>query len=415
MNVAIDRHVDDIVTDEYRRLQSELVPLVAGRLDATDIHFSVREIDRFYNQAWHALLASLHVKAAVPDRATFLAETTFRRAVDAFRVTNPDRNIDADVLEALGIQDPIAEAPEQQSALGAASDRLRAESSQRELQPAALQIVHGMTEPEIAEKLGVPLERLEAILADVRAQVDPALEGIGDDELCTEDPSLVTRFALGAFDPRSDEYRDAVRHLKDCDPCRRRALAARAVAASTAPSGSMFVALTGLRSFGDGSAPIAGGPAPGAPRAASPLVGGAQRPRRSFKKILAGVAAAAVLLFGAFNLFGSGGDADKTAQTAAVSSNAAAEKAKAKKAKAKAKAKRKARAARERRAKKRAAARRRAAARARARANAQAATPVRTPTVATPAPQATPQPVQTKPKSNPQPKPSTDPSQEFGN
>ncbi len=416
MSFVVDRRADDLVADEFRRLSADVVPDAAARLNAVGADFSIREVDGFYNQAWHALYSSLQAGDPPRDRAGFLAEATFRRGVDEFRSINPDGRLETDVLEAVGIQDPVGETADQQRALAAVSEQLRSGSSQRELQPAALRVVYGMPEMDVWDRLGVPLDRLEVVVESAVSEISSALEEFEPGEPCEDKLLLVNRFALGGFDPRSDGYRDAVEHLKGCDGCRRHVLEARTIAAAASPSGQMLVALTGSSNLGPG-APA--GPPPGAPRAASPLSARPPKRPRSAGKAVAWLAAAAVLLFGIVTVFGSGGGDQPAAGTAAVSSMSASEKSEAEAAA----EKRKARAAKKRRAqlrakKRRAAARKRAAARraaaARTRANAQSASPVTTPQVAAPQ-TTTQQQAPAAPKPQPQPKPSTDPSEEFGN
>lgn len=421
MSVIIDRRADDLVADEYEKHRAEVGRLVAHRLEDAGIQFTATVIDSFYNQAWHGVFARLQTTDEIGNLETLLAETTYRRAVDEYRAMNPERRTDHEVLEALGLSDPIAQTPEQQKALRDTSEELRSGTSQRELQPAALCYVYGLPQLDVWDRLGIGLDRLEAIVDELTSEIEPALEGLEEGEWCDDRAPLINQYALGVFEPRSDEYREAVKHLKECAGCRRHAIGSRAVTAITVPSGQMLIALTGSLNLGAGVAPVPTGPAPGFPRAASPITSvGAKRPRNR-AKVAAMIAAAAIVLFGGFSLLsgGDGSSEDSAADTAAVSSTTASEKAKAKAAK----AKRKARAAKKRRAERRDEARARARARKRAAARrAAAAQPAQTnasvPATVTPQVQqqvqSVPQ-IQTKaPTQQSTPKPSTDPSQEFG-
>ncbi|MFT4050610.1 MAG: hypothetical protein QM648_12340, partial [Solirubrobacterales bacterium] len=337
MSVVFDPRADDAVAEEHLRLNAEVVSAAAERLDAIGIRFALSEIDVFYGQAWHALISAHQARELPVDRATFLIDTTFRRAVDEFRTANPERGLDPEVLEALGIQNPLAETAEQQRELAAAAKILRSDFSQRELQPAALAVIHGLPAREIESALGVPEQRVEVVVAQVEAELGAAFEEdevVDEAERCAEQASLINRFALGAFDPRSDQYRDAVRHLKGCEACCAHAVRARAFAAVVIPSGQLLAALTGSSQL-----PGSSGPAQGAPRAAAPIATSAAapsgcKPHRDSRKLMIGIIVAALLFFAGLSLFGSDRGDQQTASTAAVSGKSASEKSKARAARA---------------------------------------------------------------------------------
>lgn len=429
MSTATNGLVGEIVGHEFDSFRGEVTRSAGADLAASKIEVGPFALDSFYNQAWFGVYARIHAGEPVGIHEGLLTEIAKRRAVDEFRTAHPDRHLDYEVLEAVGIADPLEETVAQQKALHARSEYMRAEFNMWELQAATLHCVFGYPLPDAAQKVGMNAAHMEPVVADITGGINDVLGSSDEVKPCADRAGLINQFAFGVFGPRSDEYREAVKHLEACPGCRKHVLTARTVTAVTISSRAVVVALTGGIAAGAprAASPVAARPrvAPETERRAIPPIPPAPTTAVAYAKPSGGgrrkaiiAAAVAALLIGGFgisNALSGGGSSESSVKTAQTDSQAAADK----RAKAKAaKAKRKARAAKKHRAEKRRATKRRhareraAAARRRAAAtqNASATVPAQTqqPVAVIPqqAPAATPKPKAT-------PAPSTDPSQEF--
>jgi hypothetical protein len=429
-NTTLAPQAGEIFGHEYDSYRAGVSSAVAAELAAAKIPASAAAIDAAYNQAWFGVYARCHAGEPVGLHEGLLTEIAQRRVIDEYRIGNPEHRLDFAVLEAVGIADPIEESAERQRALNEFSEELRSRYNQWELQSVVLNQVFEFPLAQAASKVGVNPERMERVMADVTTALNAALESTEAGEPCGDRPALINQFAFGLFGPRTDEYRDAISHLKACPDCRRHVMGARAMTAVTISSRAVVVALTG-------------GLAAGAPRAASPLQTASRaeraalparrasdarsKPERHRLGSFVMVAAVLAVSFALSSVIDREGKI--AAATAQASTQAAAiaklEVAKAKAAEAKAaKDKREERAAKKRRAEKRDRARARARARARSRAaarrrsaaarqNASATAPAQTQLPAQTTPQVQQQPTKAPTQSKPAPAPSTDPTQEF--
>ncbi|MBJ7459306.1 MAG: hypothetical protein JHD02_08985 [Thermoleophilaceae bacterium] len=424
---------DYTIGDEYAKYRNDVSRAAHDRLAKEGIDFAARDIDTFYNRAWHGIFSRRWAGGEIENIERLLTESTCRQAVDEHRVLHPETRMDAEVIEAVGIAAPIEETPEQQRLQREFSARMRATLNQRELQAVTLCLVYGFKAFDAADVVGVGAFRIAGLLGDVIEELETVLEPVPEGQPCEELAPLINQYALGVLDPRSGEYRSAFAHVKDCPGCRRHAIGVRGLTAITNPTGTMLRAITGSVSLG-----VATVTTDAARRAPSPL---RTKPSQSADApkfgrgrrmaILAGVVAAVILgLFALTGQFGADEEAAlSTAQSPEAAAAAAARAAEARAAQARAALKAKAaarraearRAARARarsraRSRARARARARAAARRAARANAVARTPQvqpQAPVIVQPQAPAAPAP-KPKPKPKPKPpKPSTDPSQEF--
>ncbi len=418
MSTALDQQADHAIGDEYAKYRADVTRISYNELASAGIDFAARDVDTFYNRAWHGVFSRLWGKGAVGNLERLLTDSTYRQAVDEHRVLHPETRMDVEVLEAVGIADPIEATPEQQQQQREFSARMRKRLNQRELQAVTLCHVYGFKPFEAAEIIGVGAFRLAELMDEIQEEFEPLLEEYEEGEACEGLLPLVNQYALGILDPRSDEYRTASAHIAGCPGCIRHAIKTRGLTAVTNPTGTMLRALTGSLSLGVVGTTDAARRAPSPLRAKKKRAADARVAEKRKRTGLIAGAIAAVIVAG-FLLIGQLGSEEDTSVNTAQTSNKEAD------AKA-AKERREARAARERRAERRAERRREARARSRARArarsraaaarraaraNAVAATPqVQQQAV----PQAAPQPQpQAAPKPAPTPKPSTDPSQEF--
>ncbi|MFT4049465.1 MAG: sigma-70 family RNA polymerase sigma factor, partial [Solirubrobacterales bacterium] len=236
---------DAVIGAEYEAFKTDVVRSVAGKLSASKIRFADLDMDGFYNQAWYGLYTKLQDGQVVENRKGLLVQMTYRRAIDEYRTLHPDRQADPVVLETLGSENPIEETLDQQREFKQFVEGMRSSLSQRELQAATLCYVYGMTRPEAAEQVGVRPKRMEKIMDEVSRKMRPVLASIKEGNWCEDRAVLINQYALGALEPGSADYHEAVEHLEGCSGCRRHVLGTRGLAAVTIPSGLLLIALTG--------------------------------------------------------------------------------------------------------------------------------------------------------------------------
>ncbi len=261
---------DRVIGEEYEAFKSEVVRAVSGKLSASKIRFAELDMDGFYNQAWYGLYTKLQDGQQVDNRKGLLVQMTYRRAIDEYRTLHPDRHADPVVLETLGAEDPIEETLDQQREFTQFVEGMRASLSQRELRAATLCYVYGLSRPEAAEQVGVRPKRMEKIMDEVSRKMRPVLASIKEGNWCEDRATLINQYALGALEPGTEDYEEAVSHLENCSGCRRHVLGTRGLAAVTIPSGLLLIALTGAAvGAGAAGAAAAGGAGAGAGASAS--------------------------------------------------------------------------------------------------------------------------------------------------
>lgn len=265
---------DQLIADEYDAFKDDVTRTVAGKLGASKIRFAELDMDGFYNQAWYGLYTKLQDGQQIENRKGLLVQMTYRRAIDEYRTLHPDRQADPVLLETIGAENPIEETMDQQQEFKHFVEGMRSELNQRELQAATLCYVYGMSRPEAAEQVGVRPKRMEKIMDEVSRKMRPVLASIREGTWCEDRAVLINQFALGALDPESDEYREAVDHLDGCPGCRRHVLGTRGMTAVTIPSALMLFALTGA-AVGAGAAGAAAASGGSAAAGGSSAGGGA--------------------------------------------------------------------------------------------------------------------------------------------
>lgn len=339
---------DQLIADEYDAFKDDVTRTVAGKLSASKIRFAELDMDGFYNQAWYGLYTKLQDGQQIENRKGLLVQMTYRRAIDEYRTLHPDRQADPVLLETIGAENPIEETMDQQQEFKHFVEGMRSELNQRELQAATLCYVYGMSRPEAAEQVGVRPKRMEKIMDEVSRKMRPVLASIREGTWCEDRAVLINQFALGALDPESDDYREAVDHLDGCPGCRRHVLGTRGMTAVTIPSALMLFALTGAAvgagaagaAAASGGSAAAGGSSAGGGAAAgggAGLAGAAQ-----IAAVVAAVAAVAAGGIVAANKLSGGNDSPSNAPVNQGASSDAAEAAAAKAAAAKAAAKKRA-------------------------------------------------------------------------
>lgn len=341
---ALATNADEVIGAEYDAFKDEVTRTVAGKLSASKIRFADLDMDGFYNQAWYGLYTKLQDNQQIENRKGLLIQMAYRRAIDEYRTLHPDRQADPVVLETLGVDNPIEETIDQQQEFKHFVEGMRSELNQRELQAATLCYVYGMSRPEAAEQVGVRPKRMEKIMDEVSRKMRPVLASIKEGTWCEDRAVLINQFALGALDPESTDYREAIDHLEGCSGCRRHVMGTRGLTAVTIPSALMLFALTGAAvGAGAAGAAAAGSSTAGGSSAGGAAAAGTGAGIGGAAQIAAVVAAVAAVAAGgvvAANQLSGGGNSPAPAPTsqnsdAAATAGVAAGKAKARKAAAK--------------------------------------------------------------------------------
>jgi DNA-directed RNA polymerase specialized sigma24 family protein len=342
-NISLLTDADEVIGAEYDAFKDEVTRTVVGKLGASKIRFAELDMDGFYNQAWYGLYTKLQDGQQVENRKGLLVQMTYRRAIDEYRTLHPDRQADPVILETLGAENPIEETMDQQQEFKHFVEGMRSELNQRELQAATLCYVYGMSRPEAAEQVGVRPKRMEKIMDGVSRKMRPVLASIKEGTWCEDRAVLINQFALGALDPDSSEYGEAVDHLEGCPGCRRHVMGTRGLTAVTIPSALMLFALTGA-AVGAGAAGAAAASAGGSSAAAGGSSAGgvaaggagAGAGAAQIAAVVAAIAAVAAGGFVAANRLSGGNDAPSPAPVSQAPATSAADAAAAKAAAAKA-------------------------------------------------------------------------------
>jgi DNA-directed RNA polymerase specialized sigma24 family protein len=236
---------------DYALLEAEILQTVRGKLAAHGAPIDDHALDASYNQAWHALYAARVSGEEIENRAGFLVQVTYRRALDERRASRHD-----------GVADSADEAVDPDLA-GQLDDSLRVRAlmqgmrerlDDRELHAAALCYVHGYTRPEAARALGVRPRRFEKVMDQVSRQLSDLVGDLRAGEWCDSRRSLIGAYALGVLDADGERYQLATAHLEDCSACRRRVLCMRGLAGIAPPAPLLLAALPGAGGAGAGIA-----------------------------------------------------------------------------------------------------------------------------------------------------------------
>lgn len=255
---------DRVIAEEYELFKSEVTKSVSGKLASSRINFAAIDMDGFYNQAWYGLYTKLQSGERIDNRKGLLISMTYRRAIDEYRTLHVDRQTEAAALDDVGVDQGIDEVLDQQMQFRQFVEGMRSSLNERELRAATLCYVYGLSRPEASELVGVRPKRMEKIMDEVSRKMRPLLAQIKDGEWCESRAELINKYALGALDEDSAEYKEAVDHLAGCSGCRRHVLGTRGLTAVAPPGGLLLLAMTGTLAAGATAAGGAGAAAAGA-------------------------------------------------------------------------------------------------------------------------------------------------------
>ena len=254
---------DALLQREYEALKPEVTRTVASKLAASGARLPEADIDAVYNLAWHALHTKLAAGEEIANRTGLLVSIAHRRALDEHRASHPSRRADAEQLDELPREDPVAERLDDVTQLRQFVASLRERLDRRELEAAALCYVYDYTRPEAARAIGVAPKRMEKIMDAVSKKVSPLVGEIRAGAWCEQHRSLMTAYALELLAPDGERYRLAREHLDGCSACRRAVLRTRGIAAVAPPLPLLAMAGGIVGVAGAGAAATAGGGAGG--------------------------------------------------------------------------------------------------------------------------------------------------------
>jgi DNA-directed RNA polymerase specialized sigma24 family protein len=252
----VNRPADEAAAEverDYAELEPEVLRTVRGKLAAAGAPIDDHALAAAYNQAWHALYAARTSGEEIANRAGFLVQVTYRRALDEQRATRRlvvvespgdgeafEQDLDARIDDRLRVR--------------ALMQGMRERLDQRELRAATLCYLHGYTRPEAARVLGLRPRRMEKVMDRVSRELSGLVGDLRADEWCESRRSLIGAYALGLLDSGGERHRLAGEHLEDCPACRRRVLCMRGLAGVAPPAPLVAAALAGGGSAGGAGA-----------------------------------------------------------------------------------------------------------------------------------------------------------------
>ncbi|MEA2208470.1 MAG: hypothetical protein QOF54_947, partial [Solirubrobacteraceae bacterium] len=283
-----------LLRTQFERLRRQVLAGVSARLRAAGVRLDDGDLEACYSQAWQGLYATVLDGGEIDSPEAWLAQVTYRRAIDEHRARGRLKRVASDVgrLAAAGDaphtmlagagpgeQRDLAERLDDNDRLRHLFEALRGRLSKREQQAATLCYLHGLTRAEAAAQMGVSERRMSRLMdgrggdAGVAAKVGTLVETIAADRWCAEQASLMRGFAYGILDPRGERYRLAEAHRAGCPACRAYVLSLRGLAAVLPPLPALAHALAcGGAAAGGG---VAGGSAGAGGSGASALAGAA--------------------------------------------------------------------------------------------------------------------------------------------
>jgi RNA polymerase sigma factor (sigma-70 family) len=278
---------DRLLRAEFERMRGRVTGGVAQRLRAVGVRLDAGDLDACYAQAWQGLYASVLDGSQIDSPEAWLAQVTYRRAIDEHRARGrvkrvvPGRERQARTGSATrsrngathaalagvapGEERDLAERLDDRERLRQVFEALRCRLSAREQQAATLCYLHGLTRAEAAARMGVSERRMHKLM-DGRGAGDPGVarkvgtlvETIAAGRWCDEQGSLMRGFAYGVLDPAGERYRLADAHRAACPACRAYVLSLRGLAAVLPPVPSLLHMLLAPGAAAGGGAVAAG-------------------------------------------------------------------------------------------------------------------------------------------------------------
>ena len=94
---------------EYAALRPETLRALRTKLALRGLTFDETDLEAFYNQAWHGLYVRLADGETIENRAGFLVQAAFFRAIDEARSTHPGRRAEGIEPGTIGREDEVDE------------------------------------------------------------------------------------------------------------------------------------------------------------------------------------------------------------------------------------------------------------------------------------------------------------------
>ncbi len=315
---------EQVLSREYEELRSGTIRALRGKLATSGGSFDDRDLDAFYNQAWHGLYLRLAEGEVVENHAGFLVNASYFRAIEELRRVRPERRADGVDLATVGIETDVDAQLDDHVQLTQFMEGMRDRLTERERQAATLCYIHGCTRPQTAQALGVSPKRMEKLMDGVSRKIGALVADIRDGSWCESRDSLMKAYAFGVLDPDGERWQLASAHLRECPGCRRYVRGLRGIGAIAPPIGLPLaaMALIGGGAAGSGAAASgAGGQTTGAGASTGAGAGGSSSGAAAAGGVASGgggigaagaaVAATAVVAaagLGAFALVGRGED-----------------------------------------------------------------------------------------------------------
>lgn len=262
---------DRLISRDYDALRRSVLRAVGARLAAHRVELDEADLEACYSLAWQGLYNRMLAGEQIASPSGWLVLVTFRRAIDEWRLSHPDRHASPGAPAASVWPGPAP--PEQLDDLARLRhvfEALRGRLDARECQAATLCYLQGLSRAEAAARLGISARRMRKLMEGeggcpgVAGKVAQLLETIRGGRWCEQQASLMRGYAFGLLDPAGERHRLAVLHQRECPGCRAYVASLRGLGAIMPPGVLPFSLLAaragiGVAAAGGGAAAAAGG------------------------------------------------------------------------------------------------------------------------------------------------------------
>jgi DNA-directed RNA polymerase specialized sigma24 family protein len=292
--LAVRRYrAERLLRDEFRRLQGQVIAIVARRLSVGSAALDERDLEACYANAWQGLYEAILEGQEITNPAGWLVLVTYRRAVDEQRsraraCAEPCEVRFADGTAGADGSRFTADAACDQDPSGAIADRvllhhlfegLRTSMTGQEREAAVLCYLHGLTRAQAAAQMGISQKRMRKLMdgrgpgrPGVSVKLGMLVASIRDGRWCEQQASMMRGLAFGILDPAGERHRIAIAHTAECPACRAYVSSLRGLSVALPPAllpGGLAAAILGAARVGStvagaGAGSLAGTAATGA-------------------------------------------------------------------------------------------------------------------------------------------------------
>ena len=231
-----------LLREEFEGLRTKVLATVRKRLASRGVDLDSGDLEACYAQAWQGLYAAVLAGQEIANPTGWLVLVTFRRAIEDYRSSHPERRGGEVEAEEYGLEPDLASQMDDHRRLRQVFEALRERLSERECQAASLCYLQGLTRAQAAKSMGISESRMRKLMegdgagrTGVAGKMGELLSIIRAEAWCEERASLMRGFAFGILDPEGERYQLALMHQRECPACRAYVASLRGLAAILPP------------------------------------------------------------------------------------------------------------------------------------------------------------------------------------